>query len=244
MDAAESDHKILTEVLFADARQRGGEPPGDEELHDYLAGDLTAEETDLLRERLVAHPEAAARLLELEPFVAAEVSGEGTAEVAARASWRRFERRLEETGETAAPAVARPPELRLLAGIAAVLLITTLGLLLRVLHLEKGRPVANLQTLTLVSGTRGGAGEPSEAVPGEPLRVVIHDVVPSAGCDDFRAELRRAGGRTLESVDGLHLLGRDRLEFLLPPVGEGERELEIFACGSPIQTFEFVSVAE
>lgn len=75
--------------------------PSNETLLDYLAGRLLADEDARIQRLLVAHPEAARRLLDLENLVTAgaladaeDTSGIPTPDLAAQAGWKDFQQRL------------------------------------------------------------------------------------------------------------------------------------------------------
>ncbi|HYN20705.1 MAG TPA: hypothetical protein VE078_07085, partial [Thermoanaerobaculia bacterium] len=91
MSRAQTDAAALIAALAEEARQGAGEArePEPEELLDYLAGRLSAEEEESMARQLVASPAAARALLDLADLEAAEAAaGSQPAELAAHAGWR------------------------------------------------------------------------------------------------------------------------------------------------------------
>lgn len=228
MPPPRNDREALIAALAEEARSRraaGGEAPdpAPEELLDYLAGRLAPEDEERVARQLAASPDASRALLDLAELEAARAAaGEGAADLAARAGWRDFERRLPD----AAPRLRRPPAW--LSAVAASLLVTTLALGSWVLRLqgELHRPVANLKSLDLVSGSRAG-GEPGVELPaGAPLRLVL---APSERCAGYAAEIEGPRPGTSWRSESLERDEMGRLSLLLP--GEpGLYRLRLFGC--------------
>ena len=151
-----TDREALIAALAEEARS--GAPsaePEPEELLDYLAGRLSPEDEERLGRQLAASPEAARALLDLEDLEAAgAAAGTRPAELAARAGWRDLRERL----PVSVPWFRRLPPL--LSSIAAVLLVTTVGLGIRDMRLQEelSQPVANVGRLELRLRKPGGGG--------------------------------------------------------------------------------------
>ena len=64
--STKADWQSVNQELMAEQRQRLGEPPTAEELLAYMNGELSANEEEVMRDRLVAWPEIARSLA--EPF--------------------------------------------------------------------------------------------------------------------------------------------------------------------------------
>ena len=223
----QTDPEALIAALAAVAESaRDGAPPGEpepEELLDYLEGRLPPADEERVARQLAASPEAARALLDLADLEAAgAAAGTQPAELAARAGWRDLERRL----PAAAPRRRPPPWL---STLAAALLVSTVGLSGRLWQIERerSRPVANLQSLELVSQSRA-AGE--ETVPlhgGDPLRLVLH---PAERCARYDAEVEEPGGRNLRTPLILEPDGRRNLTLLLKRTEPGSYGLRLFGC--------------
>jgi hypothetical protein len=225
MPPPRTDAEALIAALAEHARSAAGETPDrePEELVDYLAGRLTPEDEERLGRQLAASPEATRALLDLADLEAAgAAAGEGPADLAARAGWRDLESRL----PAAAPRPRRPPVW--LSAIAASLLVTTLGLGSWVVRLqgEGARPVANVMSLELPSGSRAGR-EPAVALsPGAPFRLVLD---PAERCPAYTAEIEGPGERDRQTVEGLKPDERGRLALLLPGK-PGSYRLRLAGC--------------
>lgn len=226
----------LAEQAWGDAP--AGPAPEPEELLDYLAGRLAPEDEQRVARQLVASPAAARTLLDLaeqavldlaELEAAGAAAGEHPAELATRAGWRDLQARLPDP----------PPRLhrlsKLLPAIAASLLVTTVGLGSRVWRLQEelNRPIANLASLELPSGSRA-AREPVLEIPsGAPLRLVL---APAERCPSYAADVEgpRSGDR--QTIEGLERdeLGRLSLLLRLEP---GSYRLRLYGC-EPRRTLE------
>lgn len=220
-----SDSKALTIVLAEEALERAGEAPEPtaEELLDYLAGRLPPAAEKALQRQLVAHPELAEKLLDLEAFAeAGEKAGGGPSDLATHAGWRDFEAR-----RTADGAPSRRPPLWLSA-LAASLLVATLGLGFRVWELERqqGRPIANLRSLELAAGSRAGVEPTVELEPGAPFQLVLE---PGARCPAYEAMIAGPGSGESRTVSGLARDDRGLLTLLLPGA-PGTYRLTLYGC--------------
>ena len=213
--------------------------PDPEELLDYLAGRLAAEDAQRVERRLVADPEAARALLDLAEFEAAAreagaagggTGGEGGGEarpvdLAVRAGWRHLRGRL-----AAEAAPSRRPGSRAPWYLAAALAVVGLGLGYRAWQLQEelGRPVAVAVSLDLHAGTRaGGAGPEVELAGGWRLLVVIE---PAARCDDYRAVIERTEGGDRVTVPGLVRDAQGVVMFHWTPA-PGAYTLTLSGCG-------------
>jgi hypothetical protein len=212
MPTPRTDAEALIATLAEQARSAAGENPDPEpeELLDYLAGRLTPEDEQRLDRELLASPAATRALLDLADLEAAgAVAGEARpAELAVRAGWRDLEGRL----PGAAVRSRRPPVW--LAAIAASLLVTIVGLGSWVWRLqdELRRPVGNVKSLELASGSRAGR-EPVVALsPGAPFRLVLD---PAERCPTYTARIDGPGDRDRRTVEGLEPDERGRLTLLL-----------------------------
>lgn len=178
MPPSSTDREALIAALSEEARSAGGEPPEPEELLAYLEGRLSPEDEQRLDRQLVASPDAARALLDLADFEAAETeAGSRPPDVAVHAGWRDLERRL--------PVVQPWPRrlsAALLPGIAAALLVATVGLGSWVgkLQSELHRPVPNLETLDLTL-SRADEGETIGIPAGAPLRLLLESPESCAG---------------------------------------------------------------
>jgi hypothetical protein len=176
------DKPPLEESLRAlAARRRSGENhPAPEELVAYRAGDLTAEEDDLIQEHLTQCHDCARLLLDLAEFEQLPPPPEelGPVDARAEASWQRLRSRLREDEE---PEVEQPPVLQhrprprvplwrrpaLPWALAAGLALCVVGLGWRTGSLERqieelSRPQA-VQVVTLVSEEERARGAGDEA---------------------------------------------------------------------------------
>jgi hypothetical protein len=217
------DRKALIAALAEQARSDAPERPAPEpeELLDYLAGRLAPEDELRIARQLAADPVAARTLLDLaELGDAGAEAGERPAELSAVAGWRELRDRL--------PGVLPWPQrlASLLPAIAASLLVATVGLGSWAWRLqgELNRPIANLVSLELPSGSRA-AREPVLALSsGTPLRLVL---APAERCPSYAAEVEgpRSGDR--QTIDGLERdkLGRLTLLLRLEPGSYGLRLL-------------------
>lgn len=257
MDAPATDRQMLKELLrsTADQQPQVSEMPDDATLSDYLAGRLPEAGAERIRSWVVGHPEAAARLLELEPFVRAAPASTDVANFEARAARRHLEQRLaaEEDREhnehhdsqkiQEPPAGSRPN--RWLAAAAAFFFITTCGLTFRVFQIQESarRPVGNLRTLQLLGDVRGeNEVKIFTIVVGEPFRLVIYPTELPAGCNVYSAELHVLNGPMLDEFD-LQPNPRGDFDLLLP--GEiGARNLKLTACGKPHSSYQFELMAQ
>jgi len=197
-------------LIAALAEQARSDAPGmpelePEELLDYLAGRLAPEDEQRIARRLAADPAAARALLDLAELEAAgAAAGERPAELATRAGWRDFQARLSDH--------TPPPRLFpvWISAIAASLLLATLGLWW--LRGELHRPIANLASLELPSGSRA-AREPVLAIPpGAPLRLVL---APAERCRTYTAEVEGLRSRERQPIEGLKRDELGRLTMLL-----------------------------
>jgi hypothetical protein len=202
---AEALAAALAERAEEEAARLGEEPggggPAEEELLDYLDGRLAPEAEAALQRRLVASPEAARKLLDLEELLQAQAearsgaqggtggeagsrSGEGPADFAVRAGWRDLQGRL--PGREGAWR-RWPP---LLSAVAATLALAVVGLGAWVWELESEREpsflVASVESLELGAASRSGQGEAVELEPGGFLRLVL---LPEERCPEYRAEV-------------------------------------------------------
>jgi hypothetical protein len=212
MPTPRTDAEALIAALAEQARSAAGETPDPEpeELLDYLAGRLAPEDEQRLGRELLVSPAATGALLDLADLEAAgAVAGEARpAELAVRAGWRDLEGRL----PIAAPRSRRPPFW--LAAVAASLLVTTAGLGSWVWRLqdELRRPIANVKSLELASGSRAGR-EPAVALsPGAPFRLVLD---PAERCPTYTATIEGPGDGDRRTIAGLQPDERGRLTLLL-----------------------------
>jgi hypothetical protein len=218
-----TDREALIAALAEEARRGAGEEPEPEELLDFLAGRLSPDDEARLDRHLMASPEATQALLDLADLEAAEAgAGSHPADLAVRAGWRDLERRL----PGAVPWPRRLPGL--LSAIAATLLITTVGLASWVWRLqsELRRPVANLQSLELSSGSRAGGERDVELAAGAPLRLVL---LPNEDCPTYQAEVEGPEPGDHRRIEGLE---RDEMGRLTPllRLAPGPYRLRLFGC--------------
>ncbi len=222
-----TDHEALIAALAEQARSgASAEPePEPEELLDYLEGRLAPEDEQRIARRLAADPAAAQALLDLAELEAAgaAAAGDRPAELATRAGWRDLQSRL----PGAAPRTRRPPAW--LSAIAAALLVTTVGLGSWVFQLqgELHRPVANLQSLELASGSRAGNDPVVELPLGAPLRLVLD---PAERCPGYAAELEGPQPGDRQTVEGLKRSEGGQVTVLLRRIEPGSYRLLLTGC--------------
>lgn len=219
-----TDREALIAALAEEARSGVAGEPEPEELLAYLAGHLAPADERRVDRQLAASPEAARALLDLQDLEAAgAASGTQPAELAVRAGWRDLQGRL----PAAVPWHRRLPPM--LSSVAAVLLVATVSLSIRDLRLqgELDRPVANLQSLDLVSNSRA-AGEETVALPaGAPLGLVLR---PAEQCPRYDAEVEGPEGRKRWTVPRLEPNERGNLTLLLRRAEPGSYGLRLFGC--------------
>ncbi|HYU32502.1 MAG TPA: hypothetical protein VEW48_10085 [Thermoanaerobaculia bacterium] len=225
------DFDALLAALAEKARSSAGSEasPEPEELLDYLAGSLAPEDEQRVARQLAADPEASRALLDLADLeaagAAAAVAKGRPADLAARAGWRDFQAKLPDA--TPRPHRPRPPAW--LSGIAAALLVATvsLGSWVWQLKQEGGRPIANVQSLDLISGSRAGDEPVRELASGTPLRLVLD---PAERCPGYTVELEgpRPGDR--QTIGGVERDGGGQLTVLLPAPGPGPYRLLLTGC--------------
>jgi hypothetical protein len=182
------DREALIAALAEEARSGAREEPEPEELLDYLAGRLSPEDEQRLDRHLLTSPDTARALLDLADFEAAEAeAGARPPDVAVHAGWRDLERRL----PAARPWPHRLPAV-LLPGIAAALLVTTVGFGSRVWKLEGElrRPIPNVASHELSSASRAGREQAFPVQAGEPLLLVLD---PRASCAGYEAQVEGPG---------------------------------------------------
>ncbi len=227
-----TDREALIAVLAEEARRdAAGEPePEPEVLLDYLAGRLAPEDEQRIARQLVASPAAARALLDLAELEAAGAeAGERPTELPALAGWRDFRHRLP----------VAPSRLQrlwsLLPSIAASLLVATVGLGSWAWRLQVAlnRPIANLASLELPSGSRAGTEREVVVPPGEPLRVVL---APAEPCPGYAAEIEATGGER-QTVEELTRDEGGLVTFLLPRAEPGLYSLRLLGC-EPRRTLE------
>lgn len=218
-----TDREALIAALTEQAHSGAAGEPEPEELLDYLAGRLSPEDEERLGRQLAASPEAARALLDLEDLEAAgAAAGTRPAELAARAGWRDLRERL----PTPVPWSRRLPPI--VSSVAAVLLVSTVGLSVLVVRLqqERHRPIANVANLTLDSESRAMGEETAEVAPGAPLRLVLP---PAEECPRYQAELEPPG-RDRWTVADLKRDASGNLTVLLPRPEPGLYRLRLSGC--------------
>jgi hypothetical protein len=225
-----TDPEALVAAL-ADAARRAdaaAPEPEPEELLDYLAGRLAPEAEERVRRHLVASPDAARALLELAELEgakerAATADRTAPADLVARAGWRDLQTRLRPAAGSRRGWLTPS-----LAAAAAALLVTTVGLGLRLRDLQRTRdlPVANLTDLELGAATRAGAEPTATLPPGAPLRLVLQ---PFAVCDDYEAVLSGPAPGEGETVRGLRRDPLGLVTVLLRPE-PGSYALQLRGC--------------
>ena len=232
MNRLPTDPEALVATLAEEARRDAGEGPmpEPEELLDYLAGRLAPEAEQRVRRRLVASPDAARALLEVaelerakgEAATAATADHAAPADLAVHAGWRDLKARLR-------PAPGRRRWLTpVLAAAAAALLVTSVGLGVRVhdLQRERDQPIANLASLELAADTRAGSVPSIELNHGAPLRLVMR---PYDACQEYEAVLSSPEPGDRLTIPGLE---QDELGLVTPLVRlePGAYDLELFGC--------------
>jgi hypothetical protein len=239
MSRPPDDAEALIAALAQQARS--GSPaaeldPEPEELLEYLAGRLPPEEEERIGRRLVASPEAARALLDLADFEAAGAAAEGApSELAVLAGWQDLKKRLP---VAPAPRFRRFPPL--LSSVAAALLVSTLSLsVLAVRQREElRRPVANVPTLELDSGSRAAGEQALELPAGHLLRLVI---AQAEHCLKYEAVIQ--GPERRDPIKGLEVDGRGNLTVVVP-VEPGAYGLRLQGCGRELGEYRFRITAD
>lgn len=241
MSGPGNDERALLEELAARARKDAGEggageggSPTPEELLDYLAGRLPAADEERVARQVVADADAASAAVDLADFQAAEegaraVEGETPpADLATRAAWRELRGRLDD----GAPRRRRWRPFLLAA--AALLILLTAGLAHRVVTLQRqlDRPLTDVASVALLTGSRGAVQEITVA-PGQRLLLTLE---PRERCAAYEAVL--AGPGAGERWSGtLTRDPRGRLTLLL--AGEpGVYSLALSGCEPPRRLLE------
>lgn len=218
------DRTALIVALAEEARSGAGEMPESEELLDYLGGRLSPEDEERLGRQLLASPEAARALLDLAEFEAAgAAAGSHLPDVAVHAGWRDLERRL-----PAAKPWPRRLSAVLLPGIAAALLVATVGLGSRVWKLEgeRRRPVPNLETLELTLSRAGG--EEAIGIPaGAPLLLLLD---PRESCPGYEAKVEGPESGDLQTIPSLKEDEEGYLTPMLQRPEAGPYRLRLYGC--------------
>lgn len=232
MNRPPTDREALIAALAAEAeetRSTGTDGPEPEKLLDFLAGRLRPEEEERLSSYLLANPEASRALLDLADLEAAgaqaaDPAAQRPAEIATVAAWRDLERRL-----PTSPTPSRFRKLqRLLPSIAAMLLVSTISLATLVwrYHEKLSQPVANLQTLSLLS-TRAGT-EPSVAPPsGDPVRLLID--THRTQCSSYEARVEGPSPGNHRTIQGLERTDSGHLTSLVR-LKPGTYTLRLYGC--------------
>jgi hypothetical protein len=223
--APSTDRKALIAALAEQARSDAPErsSPEPEELLDYLAGRLGPEDEQRIARQLAADPTATGALLDLAELESAGAkAGERPTEILALAGWREFGDRLPD----AAFRPRRYPPV--LSAIAASLLVATLGLGSWVgrLQSELHRPIANLPSLELPSGSRAAREPVLELPSGAPLRLVL---APAERCPSYAAEVEGPRSGYRQTIEGLERDGLGRLTLLLR-LEPGPYGLRLLGC--------------
>ncbi len=236
--------------LFAEGRRREDpeEHPASEKLSAYQARELPPEEADAVLEHLAHCSYCTGRLLDLERLLEPEEEDrprEGVADLRAEAVWRRVRAKM---GWGDAIEVSRlRRSLRVFQAVAAVLLAGVVGLSFYSLHVrQKARrfdpnPVSASVPSNL--GTRSGV-EPTmiELPRGTETRVLLTLEGSADEYPEFRADIRRRGGRSFSSVQGLVLQdGVFQLTMDSEGLEPGIYDVEVYGLGKepPVQVGQY-----
>lgn len=237
------DRELLASALADTAGAAGGEHPSIERLSEYLEGALDGQTEGALNDHLVACRRCARELLDLKAFLEDPSLPEGgDGDFRRAAAWRQVRDRVG-AGE---PRASPSPFRRLLAPLAAGLLLPVLGLSLWILQLRG--EVSRLSSANSVLHRELREWRPPEAdrwvvplrlavrspSPEEPVDIevpaghrslVVSFFVPEGDWEGgFEVELRGPEGREIWSRKDLPRTGSGTLEvpFSRPVDGDGE----------------------
>ncbi len=226
----EAYHEIVREE-----RGRGDEWPTEESLFAFSRQELEPAEARKVRKFLVAYPEIAAALAELdEPFSSSAKGPEGLTDVEIEQDWSRLMTRLEKEATFAPPAALsepkRPKKPRQrspvgwwLGTLAASAAAFALGSLLAVSPFsEPSPPIALRSRLLIPDGQRGTTQEPIPVASDEGkggMLLSLGSLEPRP-FDEYRLSIHEVrDGREIERFHqgGLRRNEADAFDLLLPP---------------------------
>jgi hypothetical protein len=227
--------------------------PEPETLAAYHGGELPEDEAQRLQEHLLACPECAALLLDLDGLADPGFGAGSLSAADQEALWGRIAAEIQKEAPALAPVVPlrRPsrssrstPQPRWLQALAAALLAATVGLSAWVASLRHtvealNRPEPNAPVIDLYSGTSRSAGSPRPGaiVPGNFrfFTVILHP--PHArSTSRYRVEIVRAEGGSVWSRGGImpDPLGPLPLTLTRSLIGPGEYWIRLFEeTGNP-----------
>ncbi len=246
IDDQDLDRSLAT--LFAEQPAGGNGHFEPDELFAYLAGELSDQEAEGLQDHLEGCRECLDRLLELESLAEPDPpSAEGVTDFELVAAGRAIRQRL--SGEAAKDGLrAHPGRLRSWIGggwtqaAAAVFLVTTLGLSVKVVELQRTtteqrrgleQPRINVPVL-YADATRAGELAVSELPPGNDFFLLMLMPTETRTFADYEVEISGAGERPIWSGKGLEMSAGGALRLglsrrFLPP---GRYRIRLFGIGA------------
>jgi Putative zinc-finger len=250
-DDADDLDRRLARLFETGRREDPKEHPAPEKLSAYQANELPPEEADAIQEHLVQCAFCTDLLLELKSFLEPaeeDRAREGVADLGAEVGWRKVRAEMDWREEPAPVEVSRlRRRLWAFQAIAAVLLAGVVGLSVYSWQVrEKARrfdpnPVSASVPSNL--GTRSGVEPTVIQLPrGTETRVLLTLEGSDVEYPEFRADIRRKGGRSASRVPGLQL--RDGVfRFTMDSEGlePGTYDIEVYGLrnGNPIQVGQY-----
>lgn len=244
-----SDSEVFRAVLIEDARARAGEHPELDALVDYLADALDSDSNERIRDHLVACPDCATAVLDLETLMQPDAPAQDrVADLGIESAWRALEPRLADSleAEMSKAGAGAHGGSRWPMALAASLLVATVGLSVWVSQLLESKadlseqvaglsaPQVNPPIVYLDGVTRS---EPGARVvtfsPQQPFALLI--AIPSAPelFSSYEAVLTDSADTVVWSGNGLELSEESTLRLWLPRVllPEGDYEIRIRGLG-------------
>jgi hypothetical protein len=224
----------LVSALSEVAAQHAGEHPEQHQLLDYLQGRMSEEAQEKLQDHLVSCRECTGQLLELELISCPQPpADQGVADFELAAAWRG----LADNISSAQQSGYRSRRLHFVSGLAAALLVATIGLGFWVAQLDHSldrlqqaaaalnEPQLNPSILYLGGSTRSDASAGTIVLePGSSSLMLILTPTELHPVDEYEIVLSRADGRQLFQGRGLRRSDHGTIRLSLPtgmlPAGE------------------------
>ena len=254
-DDADDLDRRLARLFEAGRREDPEDHPAPEKLSAYQVNELPPEEADAIQEHLVQCAFCTDLLLELERFLEPEEEDrarEGVADLGAEVGWRKVRAEMGWVGKRQEPTVEVSRlrrSLRVFQALAAVLLAGVVGLSFYSLHVREERKTRRFDpnpvsaSVPSNQGVRSGV-EPTviELPRGKETRVFLTLEGSGDEFPEFRADIRRKGGRSLSSVPGLELQdGVFRFTMDSEGLESGAYDIEVYGLrnGNPVQVGQY-----